>query len=558
MKKLPLGISDFRKVIRDNNYFVDKSLLIRDLVNSNAQVSLIPRPRRFGKTLNLSMLKYFFESGEDNAYLFKDLAISNTEVFDEHINKYPVIFLSFKDVKNDNFEEAQNKIFHIIRREFSRHSEDISTIINGADEESRYNYYKILQRKAGKETYEISLELLSRMLYIKYNREVVILIDEYDTPVHAAYLNGYYEKLIGFMRNFFSGAFKDNPYLFKGVITGILRVSRESIFSGLNNLATYTILDERYSTMFGFTIEETKEILADYGLQSKYDEVSETYNGYQFGSSTIFNPWSIINYIDNPRHEPLPYWANTSSNELVKHLIKVSSLSFKKNLEIWLKGGTIRSEIDSNIVFTEIENSDKNIYSLLFFSGYLKCVKKELIEETYYCDLAIPNREVRYIFKNIITQWINEGFRHDRLNLLLHSLVKGDIEMFEKLFSEFVIETLSYYDINKKNEEAVYQAFLLGMLVSLTDYEVISNREAGYGRVDIVLLHKKDKTKPAIIMELKTIDNFRGETREKALEKALRQIEEKQYETIARKRGFKNIIKMAVVFDGKRVWVKKA
>ncbi|SFV53506.1 Conserved protein, with a weak D-galactarate dehydratase/altronate hydrolase domain [hydrothermal vent metagenome] len=264
-----------------------------------------------------------------------------------------------------------------------------------------------------------------------------------------------------------------------------------------------------------------------------------------------------MNFIDNPRHELLPYWANTSSNELVKYLIKISSLSFKKSLEQWLNGGSIRTEIDSNIVFSEIDKNDKNVYSLLFFSGYLKCINKELIEKTYHCDLTIPNQEVRYIFKNIISSWLNESFRHDRLDVLLNALISGEIRVFERLFSEFVLETLSFYDVNKKNEEAVYHAFLLGILISLTDYEVISNRETGLGRVDIILLHKEDKNRLAIIMELKTINEFEQETKEKALENALKQIEEKKYETDVKKRGYGNILKMGVVFDGKRVWVKQ-
>ncbi|HHB93667.1 MAG TPA: AAA family ATPase, partial [Campylobacterales bacterium] len=277
----------------------------------------------------------------------------------------------------------------------------------------------------------------------------------------------------------------------------------------------------------------------------------------KIGEETIFNPWSIINFIDNPKHELLPYWANTSSNDLIKYLIKISSMSFKKSLESWLNGDSIRTPIDSNIVFSEIEHNDKNVYSLLFFSGYLKCINKELKDKVYYCDLAIPNQEVEYIFRNIISSWINESFRHNRLDVLLNSLINGDIELFEELFSQFVLETISFYDVNTKNEEAVYHAFLLGILVSLTDYEVISNRETGLGRVDIILLHKKDKNRLAIIMELKRINKFREKTKEEALTNALKQIEDKKYETDVKKRGYNNILKMGVVFDGKRVWVKK-
>ena len=554
MKRLPIGISDFRRVIIDNNYFVDKSLIIQELINSNAQITLLPRPRRFGKTLNLSMIRYFFENREESEELFKDLAIYQTEEFKQHLNRYPVIFLSFKDIKQHSFEASYSKLYSLIQEEFMRHFEEID--IDGLNFLDKLNYMNILEGKATQQNIENSISLLSKLLSQRYNQSVVILIDEYDTPIHASYLHGYYNEFIEFIRNLLSGAFKDNDYLYRGVITGILRVSRESIFSGLNNIATHSIVDYEYSNKFGFTIDETKQILSDFGLSDKYDEVSDSYNGYKIGSDTIFNPWSIINFVADKKHRLLPYWANTSSNELLKHLINISSLNFKKSLESWLNGESIRTQIDSNIVFSEIEKNDKNIYSLLFFSGYLKCVNKELIDKTYHCDLAIPNKEVHYIFRNIISSWLNESFRDDRLRVLLNALVSGEIKLFEKLFSEFVLETLSFYDVNQKNEEAVYHAFLLGILISLNDYEVISNRESGLGRVDIILLHKEDKSRLAIIMELKTIDEFEEETKEKALDKALKQIEEKKYEIEVKKRGYSHILKMGVVFDGKRVWVK--
>ncbi len=555
MKRLPIGISNFKRVITDNNYFVDKSLIIQELINSNAQITLLPRPRRFGKTLNLSMLRYFFENREKSEELFKDLAIYQTEEFKEHLNRYPVIFLSFKDIKSSSFEASYSKLYSLIQEEFMRHFEEID--IDSLNFLNRLNYMNILEGKATQQNIENSLILLSKLLSERYNQPVVILIDEYDTPIHASYLHGYYNEFIEFIRNLLSGAFKDNEFLYRGVITGILRVSRESIFSGLNNIATYSIVDYEYSNKFGFTINETKQILTDFGLADKYDEVSDSYNGYEIGEETIFNPWSIINFIADKRHRLLPYWANTSSNELLKHLINISSLNFKKSLEAWLNGESIRTEIDSNIVFSEIEKNDKNIYSLLFFSGYLKCINKELINKTYHCDLTIPNKEVHYIFRNIISSWLNDSFRDDRLNLLLQALINGDIEVFEELFSEFVLETLSFYDVNQKNEEAVYHAFLLGILINLTDYEVISNREAGLGRVDIILLNKEDKNRLAIIMELKRINKFREKTKEMALKNALKQIENKRYELEVKKRGYSNILKMGVVFDGKRVWVKR-
>ncbi|SFV61897.1 Conserved protein, with a weak D-galactarate dehydratase/altronate hydrolase domain [hydrothermal vent metagenome] len=555
MKKLPIGISNFKEIIKENYYYIDKTDFISEVINSGAKVILIPRPRRFGKTLNLSMLHYFFENRSNNQELFYGLKIVQMAKFREYLGKYPVIFLSFKDIKQKNFESSYEKLYSLIQQEFMRHFEEID--IDNLNFLDRLNYMNILEKKATQSSVEDSLALLSKLLFQKYNQQVVILIDEYDTPIHASYLHGYYSEFIEFIRNLLSGAFKDNNYLYKGVITGILRVSRESIFSGLNNIATHTILDYEYSNKFGFTINETKQILDDFGLNNRYNEVKDSYDGYLFGSNTIFNPWSILNFVADKKHRLLPYWANTSSNDLVKYLIKISSLSFKKSLEQWLNDKSIRTEIDSNIVFSEIDINDKNVYSLLFFSGYLKCINKELKDKTYYCDLAIPNKEVRYIFKNIISSWINESFRHDRLEVLLKALISGDIELFEELFSEFVLETLSFYDVNKKNEEAVYQAFLLGILISLNEYEVISNQESGLGRVDIILLHKEDKNRLAIIMELKRINKFKEKTKEKALKNALKQIEDKKYETDVKKRGYNNILKMGVVFDGKRVWVKQ-
>ena len=555
MKKIPIGISNFKEIMEENYYYIDKTDFISEVINNGTKVILLPRPRRFGKTLNLSMLRYFFENREDNTHLFKNLAIFKTPEFKKHLGKYPVIFLSFKDIKSTNIKDSIEGIKSLITEVFELFEEEIERVKLSRKESK--DIEDILYCRASNRVYQNSLRLLSALLYRIYNQNTVILIDEYDTPIHASYLHGYYDEFIEFIRNLLSGAFKDNDYLYRGVITGILRVSRESIFSGLNNIATYTISETRYSDKFGFTINETKKMLDNFGLIDKYNEVSDSYNGYKIGKETIFNPWSILNFVADKNHRLLPYWANTSSNELVKYLIKISSLSFKKSLEQWLNGGSIRTEIDSNIVFSEIDKNDKNVYSLLFFSGYLKCINKELIEKTYHCDLTIPNQEVRYIFKNIISSWLNESFRHDRLDVLLNALISGEIRVFERLFSEFVLETLSFYDVNKKNEEAVYHAFLLGILISLTDYEVISNRETGLGRVDIILLHKEDKNRLAIIMELKTINKFEQETKEKALENALKQIEEKKYETDVKKRGYGNILKMGVVFDGKRVWVKQ-
>jgi len=309
MKRLPIGISDFKQVIEENNYFIDKSMLIHELINSNAQVTLLPRPRRFGKTLNLSMLRYFFNNRDDNSHLFKDLAISKTPEFQDYIGTYPVIFLSFKDVKSNGVNDTIEGINSLITEVFGLFENEISKL--ELSKKDSIDVENILYCRASNRVYQNSLRLLSSLLYKIYNQKVVILIDEYDTPIHASYLYGYYNEFIEFIRNLLSGAFKDNNYLYRGVITGILSVSRESIFSGLNNIATYTIVDYEYSNKFGFTIDETKKILSDFGLSDRYDDVSNSYNGYMIGKETIFNPWSILNFVSDSEHRLLPYWANT-------------------------------------------------------------------------------------------------------------------------------------------------------------------------------------------------------------------------------------------------------
>ena len=553
MKRIAIGQSDFKCLIQENSYYIDKSLFIKEIIDS-AQISLITRPRRFGKTLNLSMLNYFFDINEDSKKLFDGLNIQKENEF-KHINQYPVIYLTFKDIKASTKEEAFIRMYGEIGDMVSKFYKDI---IDLADDRDKRVLESIYLGEHKKDNYSKVLILLSELLYKKYNKNVVILIDEYDTPIHYAYTKGYYQELIEFLRDFLSAGFKDNKYLFRGVMTGILRVAKESIFSGLNNIGVYTILDDKFSDKFGFTIDETKKFLEDYNLGDKFEIVMNNYNGYVIGEDTILNPWSIINYIAEKGKYPKPYWANTSSNELIKELISKSSLTFRKNLEKLIQNQVVEHiEIDSNIVFSLLDKNDTYIYSLLFFAGYLKCVKKEIdyfSAQNIFCDLLPTNREVLIIYKKIIKEWISESYRNEDLEVLLKFLVNLDIKTFERMLSDFIIKTLSYFDVSK-NIESVYHSFLLGMFVNLNDYEIISNQESGYGRFDIMILHKKDKLKPAIILELKKIKDT--ETKDKALELALKQIEEKKYETIPQKRGYQNIVKMGVVFDGKRVWVKQ-
>ncbi len=554
--KLPIGLSDFRKLRQGGYYFVDKSPFISDIIYSDAEIILLPRPRRFGKTLNLSMMRYFFEyceggEREERERLFQGLAIDSGKELNEHFGKYPVIFLTLKDLKGDEFEDFFTKIRWLIIEEFERHRQRVEDVIRNKQEQKAFN--RITDDNRDKTLYEGSLRLLSSLLSRAYGINPVILIDEYDTPVHSAYVNGYYNEMIGFMRGLLSGAFKDNTYIYKGVVTGILRVAKESIFSGLNNLDVYTILDNECSDKFGFTEEEVKSLLLQYDLEDRFDEVNEWYNGYDFGGRVIFNPWSIINFAN--KRVTKHYWANTSSNDLVKELIREGSAQLREDLESLLKEEPVESVIDENISFQELKKSEKSVYSLLFFSGYLKCVEKTMDRNKIICQLLIPNEEVRYIYEGIISGWVEESFESGKLKAMLKGLTDGNVELFSRLLNEFVITTLSFFDTKGKNPEAVYQAFILGALLNLSkNYEVSSNRELGYGRYDVLVL-PKEKERLAVVMELKSITGFYEEAPEKAIEGALAQIENKEYGEELKAKGYVRILKLAVVSDGKKVWV---
>ncbi len=557
-KKIGIGISDFKELRQDNFLFIDKSFFISEIIETGAKVLLIPRPRRFGKTLNLSMLHYFFERHDDKQEraekekLFNNLAIKKRKVFKEHFARYPVIFITFKDVKRTNFSGSLFGIKRIISAEVERLIHDPDSLKG-----SFRLLQKILDEDAGPEQYEESLKLLSRYLHEEYGSPAVILIDEYDTPIHAAWQYGYYDEMISFMRGLLSGALKDNPHIYKGIITGILRVAKESIFSDLNNLDIYTILEKPFADKFGITEDELKTLLLEYEMGDRFDEVDAWYNGYRFGDHTIFNPWSILNFINHNPDRPEPYWANTSSNALIKELVIDGGMDVRENIEKLIAGKTIDSIIDKNIVFPDLRKKERYIYSLFFFCGYLKCVKQIPEPRNFRCELAVPNEEVKYIFENIISSWLEESFGNKKLTTMLRALVDGNIDQFQRLLNEFVITTLSFFDAKGKNPEAVYQAFVLGMLLNLgNEYEISSNRELGYGRYDILAL-PKDRTKPAILMEMKSIAGFYKEDPEKAMQEAIEQIDKRAYAKELEARGIKEVIKIVVVSDGKKVWVKR-
>ena len=552
MQKLPVGLSDFKELRMRNYYFVDKSEFISEIINEYNKVILITRPRRFGKTLNLSMLKYFFDINENAKDLFKGLKIENLPEF-THQGKYPVIFLTFKDLKEPDFDKFLWAISDIISDAYKTHKQALMKL--NLDKVETQEIETILAKQANYGLLVSSLKKLSKYLSEAYQVNPIILLDEYDTPIHAGWLEGYYNEVITFMRGFLSGAFKDNIYFEKGVITGCLRVAKESIFTGMNNLTVASILRYKFSDKFGFTPEEVKSLLEDYRLDDKYDEVMQWYNGYKFGNKIVLNPWSVMNYVDEK--EASPYWANTSSNDLIRMLIEEGPSGFKQDITILLNGESIESVIDENIVFPDLKNNTKYIYSLLYFSGYLRCEEKENIKGTIKCKLVIPNIEIEYIFENIISNWVEKGFQNDKLKQMYKALIDGNIEEFELILNDFVITTLSYFDAKGEEPEAVYLGFIAGMLVGLgSEYSVKTNRESGYGRYD-VLVKPGDKNKQAIIMELKSVNKTRHKDFDKSIQEALKQIEDRAYAKELQAEGYNNILKLAIVSDGKLVKVQK-
>jgi hypothetical protein len=524
-KKLAIGIDDFKKIISEDYYFVDKSLFIKEIINEEAQTIFIPRPRRFGKTLNLSMLKYFLtnENREKNRELFRELKIYKEKEFD-HQGKYPIIHLSFKDIKETNWENCYNKVKYIIQNLF-----DTYEYLLDSDKLSRLEkrtFEKILFGEGDKAIYEESIKLLSQILSKYYNEEVYILIDEYDQPIVSSYTNEYYKEGISFFRNLYSAALKDNQYLRKGVLTGILRISKESIFSGLNNLYVDSLVQNRFN-YFGLTEEEVKEILEKYRMSYELEEVKEWYNGYVFGKETVYNPWSIINYIKNK--ELKAYWVNTSSNDLIKELLSnISKINYDELIKL-INGKDIEIYIEENITFETLDNAT-TIWNLMLYSGYLTLTTKNRVK---FVNKEVKNFYIE-IFKKLASN--NEVIEFHKL---LNYLINKDIENFKMLLKELFMKALSYYDIG--TEEKYYHNLMLGIVFGLEDrYIIHSNREYGTGRVDL-LLKSKDGKLPNYIFEFKV--SYKEENLKEIAKKALEQIEKKKYDI-----EIENPIKIGMAF----------
>jgi len=557
MQPIAIGISDFKELRLSGSYFVDKSLFIKDVIEDQSGVILLPRPRRFGKTLNMSMLKYFFEKTEqeeENRVLFEGLQIVEDSCFEKHFNRYPVIFLSFKEIKATSFGISFELIKKNIKKEFKRHAYTKSVL--ETDSEGLETYQSILNLSADDSSFALSLKLLCEMLFTYHGVKPIIIIDEYDTPIHNAYINGFYTEMVNFMKTFLGEGLKDNSFLHKSILTGIFRVSKESIFSDLNNINVYSLLSHKYADKFGFTTEEVSQLCKDYQFTAQEDKIKQWYNGYLFGNQTIYNPWSILNYTAKPSDGFHPYWANTSSNEILRDLLRYSPSGVKTKFESLLKRETIDSTLNENIVFRDIESNEITIYSFLVFSGYLKARSVGTLHDEILYEISLPNTEIAIIMRHTVMSWFNETRQSEKLRMMLKALVDNHISEFARILNNFVVETLSYFDTAGKDEEKVYQAFILGMLLNLTDTHVVtSNKESGYGRYDITVVPKNTRDR-AFILELKKIDDYHEETKDEALDNALQQIEDKQYEVGIRQLGINEITKLGVVFDGKKLWVK--
>jgi hypothetical protein len=579
MKKFAVGESDFKDIIKGNYYYVDKSLFIKEILDRGEKVILIPRPRRFGKTLNITMLKYFYDCcPEDlprvpgtpaadnkpvtpgNTYksLFSSLAIANAgPQYLEKMGQHPVIFLTFKNIKEPDWETCRSKIKQLIQKEYLRHSYLLENQKLMSPEQDYFR--RVIDLKGDQGDYENSLENLLIFLNRYYGQRAVILIDEYDAPVHAGFTCGYYDEVINFIRNFLCGGLKDTgQYLEKGVLTGIMRVARESIFSGLNNPGVFTFLSEEFNDKFGFTEKEVETLLTVFNVLDRYEEVQQWYNGYNFGGRIIYNPWSITNFLSSTGKELKHYWVNTSDNAIVDSLLSREGKELRKELEQLIRGESIEKAIDENIILKEVTRREDLLWSFLLMGGYLKQTDKRrdpASGKTFY-KLSIPNEEVKITYTGIIDRYFSDKIENEQLEIMLKALIDGDIKLFEKMLKMIVLAVFSYHDFSGEPEK-VYHALVAGLLVWISNtHEIKSNRESGYGRYDIMII-PKDLAKTGYVMEFKTVDTEENETVESAVKAALKQIAEKKYETELVQRGVKNYKKLAVVFNGKDVTVKK-
>ena len=553
-KAIPLGIEDF-KVLRDRNcYFIDKTLMIKDIIDSTTMVTLFTRPRRFGKTLNMSMLRRFFEkTDEDNSYLFDGLKISEAgEKYRRYMGEYPVISISLKGMKQPGYEDAFEKFKDIVLSEFERHDDILSS--DRLKPMQRKKFENIYNGTANDSTYFTALKLLSDCLCTVYNKNVIVLIDEYDVPLENAYFNGFYDKMIDLIRSVFESVLKTNDSLEFGVLTGCLRISKESIFTGLNNLAVHSVSDDLFTSYFGFTEKEIKEILEYYDLSEFFEYVKKWYDGYKFGDDEIYNPWSVLNYISCTRTDKKnllrAYWANTSSNSIIHELIVKSDRKIRDDIEKLITGESIDKPLYDDITYTNMNVRSEHIWSFLLHTGYLKALKIYQIGIHNYFTAVIPNLEIVSIYENTFRQWFDESIREADKSVLLKAVLEGDAGVFQLEVNRWLLRSISYHD----GYENFYHGFLVGLLEYSDEFLVESNRESGTGRNDIIVKNVLTHDL-AVVIEIKTVKD--GETLDGQCDVALEQIEENQYEVNLGYEGYKNIVKFGIAFKGKQCMVKR-
>ena len=539
MKRLAIGVSDFKKIIEGDFYYFDKTKLIEEIINDGSEVKLFTRPRRFGKTLNMSMLKYFFdiENKEENKKLFKDLYIEKTDAFKEQ-GQYPVIFLSLKDLKASNWEEMEEKISVVLSDLFSEYEYLINDLLGSDSNKLK----KIINEDANLSNLGRSLKLLTKILYEKYNKKVVVLIDEYDSPLVSAYINGYYEKAKDFFKTFYSTVLKDNSYLQMGVLTGIIRVIKAGIFSDLNNLRTYTILSDVYTDSYGLTEEEVEKSLKDYGIEQEISNVKDWYDGYKFGDSEVYNPWSILNFLDFK--ELRAYWVDTSGNDLINDVLKNITKNTIEALERLFNGEGLKQNISGTSDLSKLLSEDE-LWELMLFSGYLT-VEEKIDHKNYI--LRLPNKEIKELFRDtFLEKYFGRG---SKLLYLMEALTENRIDKYEERLQEILLTSVSYND-TKKGNEAFYHGLIMGMGLYLEgEYITKSNIESGLGRYDFVI-EPKNKTKRAYIMEFKSTDSI--ENLEEVSKEALEQIENKKYDVSLKQNDIKDITYMGIAFCGKQI-----
>ncbi len=554
MKKiLPVGISNF-KWLRDHDfYYVDKSLLVQDLA-PKGRVVLMPRPRRFGKTLNLSMLRYFYEKSDTpTAYLFEDLKIWELEEFRKEQGQYPVIFVSFKEIFQASYAEMMERFANIISIECKRHPE-LSTS-SKLDEDEKERFKRLSAEKGSEFDLANSLKFLTEVLYKHHNKEVILLIDEYDVPVQAAYTHGFYDELLLFLKELLTGAFKDNDRIERGILTGIMTLAKAGIFTGLNNLDIYNLTHPKLADKFGFTFDEAEKLLKYYEIND-LQNVKEWYNGYIFGKTNgMFNPWSMLKCIEMQGELEI-YWSNTSNNVLISRLISRASSTTKSELEQLLIGSTIKKTIEESVIYPNIDKQQHLIWTVLLFTGYLTYTDYKTHKGKKVCDLIIPNEEIKYLYQDLITQLFTDSVAGDHVHTLLRSLLEGKTEIFSVLLQDFILTSMSTYDLASSEPESSYHLFILGLLVMLSStHEVRSNRQSGLGRYDIMII-PKDKDKPGVVIEFKKVWKKIENGLELSAQSALDQIMEKKYAQELYAQGIQTVIAYGIAFEGKNVCVK--